>query len=185
MQRKKNRPNFSQSESEFLISCLDRHQDWATIVCLVGGGQEIHTGEAGIGAWVEALNSSFPDWNIYISSKLTDSEYGASDLLSSIASFPNVVLRDELHLAVSMRSFRAENVSLLIKQILDLEETAARSTLASINENYPIVITRDLKKAKRWLKSQARGTERYGIVVSLFLFVRGIMVPTAGFEPAT
>jgi hypothetical protein len=166
MQRKKNRPNFEQSESEFLISCLDRHKDWASIVCLVGGGQEIHTGEAGIGAWIDALNNSFPDWNIYISSRMTDSEYGASELLSRIASLPNVVVKDELHLAVSMRSFRAENVSLLIKQLLDLEEDAARTTLASINENYPIVITRDLNSAKGWLRKQARGSERFGIVVS-------------------
>ncbi len=166
MLRKKNHPNFTQSESDFLISCMDRHQDWATIVCLVGGGQEIHTGEAGIGAWIEALNNSFQDWHIYISSQLTESEYGATELLSRIASMPNVVFKDELHLAVSMRSFRAENVSLLIKQLLDLEEDAARCTLASINENYPIVITRDLKRAKQWLREKAQGNERYGIVAS-------------------
>ncbi len=77
MRRKKNKPNFNQSEPEFLISCLDRHSDWAVIVCLVGGGQEINTGEAGISEWIESLNRSFPDWHIYISSRLTDSEYGA------------------------------------------------------------------------------------------------------------
>ncbi len=44
MLRKKHTPNFIKSEPEFLISCLDRHPDWAVIVCLVGGGQEINTG---------------------------------------------------------------------------------------------------------------------------------------------
>ena len=67
MQRKKGQPNFNQSEPEFLLSCIDRHQDWGIVVCLVGGGQEINTGEAGISEWVEALNRAFPDWRIYIS----------------------------------------------------------------------------------------------------------------------
>lgn len=163
-QRKKNL-NFNMSEPEFLISCLERHQDWAVIVCLVGGGQEIHTGEAGIGEWIESLNKSYSGWHIYLSSRLTDSEYGAGKILNNLASRPNVVYEDELHLAVSMRSFRAENVSLLVKQLLDLDIEGARHTLEQIKK-YPIVITRDLVEAKKWLRKQARGSERYGIVVS-------------------
>lgn len=166
MKRRKNTPNFNVSEPEFLISCLDRHPDWAVIVCLVGGGQEINTGEAGIGEWIESLNRSYPKWHIYISSRLTDSEYGAEKVLGKVVEHSNVINKDELHLAVSMRSFRAENVSLLVKQVLDLEPGEARKTLANLEEKYPIVITRDINKAKQWLKNQARGSERYGIVVS-------------------
>jgi len=166
MRRKKNKPNFNYSEPEFLISCLDLHPDWAVIVCLVGGGQEINTGEAGIGEWLESLNRSFPKWHIYISSRLTDSEYGAGEVLKTVASRPNVVYKDELHLAVSMRSFRAEHVSLLVKQILDLDINEAHATLEKVKANYPVAITRNLGKAKQWLKKQARGSERYGIVVS-------------------
>jgi len=166
MLRKKSVPNFNISEPEFLISCLDRHPDWAVIVCLVGGGQEINTGEAGISEWIEALNRSYPDWRIYISSRLTDSEYGAGKVLQDLSSHSHVTINENLHLAVSMRSFRAENVSQLVKQILDLDTEGARKTLSELNEKYPIVITRDLAKAKEWLRSQARGTERYGIVVS-------------------
>ncbi len=166
MRRKKNRPDFNQSEPEFLISCIDRHDDWGVIVCLVGGGQEINTGEAGISEWVEALNRSFPDWHIHISDRLTDSEYDAGKVLEHIGTRPNVSFNSDLHLAVSMRSFRAENVSQLVKQMLDLDVEGARRTLEQVNPNYPIVITRDLAKAKQWMKKQARGTERYGIVVS-------------------
>jgi hypothetical protein len=166
MLRRKNTPQFKISEPEFLISCLDRHSDWAVVVCLVGGGQEINTGEAGISEWIEALNRSYPDWHIYISSRLTDNEYGAGKILEEIKSRSNIIYKDELHLAVSMRSFRAENVSLLVKQLLDLKINEARTTLANVDSKYPIVITRDLSKAKQWLKQQARGTERYGIVVS-------------------
>lgn len=166
MLRKKGRPNFRKSEPEFLISCLDRHKDWAVVVCLVGGGQEINTGEAGISEWVEAVNRSFPDWNIYISSRLHDSEYGAGKVLEQVKNHKKLITIDELHLSVSMRSFRAENVSLLIKQILDLDTAKARETLTVIGSQYPMVVTRDIAKAKAWLKEQARGSERYGIVVS-------------------
>ena len=166
MQRKKNRPNFAQSEPEFLISCMDRHRDWAVIVCLVGGGQEINTGEAGISEWVESIKRSYPHWKLHISPKLTDREYGAGQLLESLSSHSGVQFREELHLAVSMRSFRAEKVSLFVKHLLDMEENNAASTLASFKHRYPIVLTRQLQKAKDWLKSKARGTERYGIVVS-------------------
>jgi hypothetical protein len=166
MHRKKKVPNFEKSEPEFLISCLDRHSDWGVVVCLVGGGQEINTGEAGISEWIESLLRSFPNWRIYISSRLTDSEYAAGHTLNRLAIRPNVEFRDELHLGVSMRSFRAENVSLLIKQILDLDVGQAQQTLQDIDEHYPIVLTRNLQRAKQWMRSQARGTERYGIVVS-------------------
>jgi len=135
-------------------------------VCLVGGGQEINTGEAGISEWIESLIRTFPHWRIYISSKLTDSEYGAGDVLSKISSRHGVEYKDELHLGVSMRSFRAENVSLLVKQTLDLDANIANRTLKQVSSKYPIVITRDLREAKGWLKRQARGTERYGILVS-------------------
>lgn len=166
MQRKKHISNFSKSEPEFLISCLDRHSDWAVIVCLVGGGQEINTGEAGISEWIESLIRSFPDWHLFISPRLNDSEYGSGSVLKKIKSRSNTVFKEELHLAVSMRSFRAENVSLLVKHLLDCNLDQARVVLKEVQDKYPIVITRDLSKAKQWLKRQARGSERYGIVVS-------------------
>ncbi len=166
MRQKKNTPNFNQSEPEFLISCLDRHLDWAVVVCLVGGGQEIITGEAGISEWIESLNRSFPDWHIYISSRLIDSEYGAGKILDQIKARPNIVQKDQLHLSVSMRSFRAEDVSLLVKQLLDMDVDGASETLTKVKSKYPIIITRNLSKAKLWLREKARGSERYGIVVS-------------------
>lgn len=80
MKRKKGVSNFADSEPQFLIRYVDRHKDWAVILCLVGGGQEINRGESGIGAWLEAVRTSFPHWNMYISSRLTDSEYAAADV---------------------------------------------------------------------------------------------------------
>jgi len=166
MSRKKNRAGFEMSEPEFLISYMDRHQDWAVIICLVGGGQEIHNGEAGIGEWLRALERSFPQWQVYISDHLIDSEYQASDILEAWPLPQKVSYRKDLHLSVSIRSFRAEKVSSFVKYLLDIEPDNASSELNAFREKYPVVLTRELSKAKRWLKTQARGSERYGIVVS-------------------
>jgi hypothetical protein len=166
MLRKKGTPNFSISEPEFLISCLDRHQDWAVIVCLVGGGQEINTGEAGISEWIESVNRSFPEWRVYVSNQLTDSEYAAGKSLEILKTHKYVFTNPALHLSVSLRSFRAEHLSLLIKNTLDLNIEEAQSNYRNIKHKYPIVLTRSVTQAKQWLKQQARGTERYGILVS-------------------
>ena len=166
MQQKKHISGFDQSEPQFLISCLDRHPDWAVVVCLIGGGQEINTGEAGMSEWIDALTRSFGHWRIFVSSRLTDSEYGAGAALETLDQRSNVTYLDDLHLSVSMRSFRAENVSLLVKQLLDLDMPEARNTLAELNSRYPVVITRDLPKAKQWLRARARGSERFGLVAS-------------------
>jgi len=166
MLRKKRRPGFSDSEPEFLISYMDRHKDWAVIVCLVGGGQEINTGEAGIDAWLDAVNRRFPDWEMFISSRLTDSEYAAGRALDIVRERPRTKFDDSLHLAVSMRSFRAENVSAFVKALLDCDEAEAKKAFAQLAARYPIAITRNLDVAKRWIRERARGTERYGLVAS-------------------
>ena len=166
MRRKKRRAGFSQSEPEFLISCMDRHQDWAVIICLVGGGQEINIGEAGIDAWLEAINTFFPKWHMYISSRLTDTEYAAGRALDRVSQRHDAHLDDCLHLAVSMRSFRAENVSAFVKALLDCEKQQARDAFSSLADRYPIAVTRDLNLAKQWIRARARGSERFGIVAS-------------------
>lgn len=166
MERKKQQPGFNQSEPEFLISCMDRHADWAVVVALVGGGQEINTGEAGISEWIQALRRSFPDWHIHISPRLQDAEYGAGKVLDELKGHEQLTLNDDLHLSVPLRSFRSEHVSALVKQMLDHDHEVARGTFEKLRKRYPIVITRDVGRAKAWLKEQARGTERYGMVVS-------------------
>jgi hypothetical protein len=166
MKRKKKRPGFSQSEPEFLISYMDRHKDWAVIVCLVGGGQEINTGEAGISAWLSAVIEHFPDWKMFISSRLHDSEYAAGNTLNLAQQNAQTNLDDSLHLAVSMRSFRAENVSAFVKGALDCEKEAAREAYQKLRDRFPIFLARDLSKAKAWVRSKARGSERYGLLAS-------------------
>ena len=170
MKRKKGRPGFTQSESELLLSALDRHDDWAVVVCLVGGGQEINTGEAGIGAWLESVRTAFPGWDVFISPHLTDSEYAATGALARLtesrAGAAAATFEPALHLATSMRSFRAESLSRFVKALLDGEAEAGRELLESFREQYPIVLTRSMRAARRWIRQQRRGTERAGLVAS-------------------
>jgi hypothetical protein len=166
MRMKKGRPDFDRSEPEFLISCMDRHKDWAVVVCLVGGGQEINKGEAGIFGWSQAVKESFPDWKLYASDQLYDAEYGGESTIEDLRTIKDTKFVPELHLKSSMRSFRSENVSLFVKQLLDLEMSQAQVTFKEISEKYPIVLTRDLERGREWLREKARGSERYGIVVS-------------------
>lgn len=166
MQRKKGQPGFAMSEPEFLISCMDRHKDWAVIVCLVGGGQEINTGEAGIVEWLRAASARFAHWAIHISPELAGEEYGGSALPTELAKLPQVFTHPALHLSVSMRSFKAKHVSSFVKQLLDLNVPGARDTFRQLRDDYPIVLCRSVSQARRWLRGQARGSERYGIMVS-------------------
>ena len=166
LNRKKGFAEFPMSEGEFLVWSLDQRKDWAVIVCLVGGGQEINTGEAGIGEWIRALNVSFPNWQVYISSQLTAKEYAEGMVSELLKENPRVTYSEDLHLAVSMRSFRAESLSNMVHYLLDGESEKAKEVYESIVNRYPIVLTRDLEKAKKWLRNKARGNERYGLVVS-------------------
>ena len=158
-------PNFPVSEAAFLIWSLDQREDWATIICLVGGGQEINTGEAGISEWIKALNEQFPHWNVYISPKLTDAEYAEGKVNELLKDNPNVEYSEDLHLGVSLRSYRAEKLSAFVHALLDFDKSAAK-IYAEIKDKYPIVLTRDMKKARKWLHEKVRGTERTGVLVT-------------------
>ena len=159
-------PNFPMSESAFLIWSLDQREDWATIVCLVGGGQEIHDGEAGISEWIYALNEKFPHWKVYISPKLTEPEYAEGQVNELLKENKNVTYSENLHLGVSLRSFRAEKLSAFVHALLAVEPEKAAELYNEIKDRYPIVLTRDMKKAKEWLHSNVRGTERTGVLIT-------------------
>ena len=166
MQRKRGQPDFDMSEPEFLIGVMDRRPDWCTVVCLVGGGQEINTGEAGISEWISALETRFPEWEVHVSPRISLPEYIPQGEAKEFLSSPRVCAEEHLHLAVSMRSFRAETLSELIGHIVDNDLAAAAAGYQSIKDRYPICLTRDLHAARSWLRSRARGTERFGLVAS-------------------
>lgn len=158
-------PNFPMSEAAFLIWSLDQRKDWAVIICLVGGGQEINTGEAGISEWIKALNEKYQHWKVYISPELTEAEYAEGKVNELLASNPNVTYSNDLHLSVSLRSYRSEKVSAFVHALLAFDPKAAE-LYQDISEKYPILLTRDMDKAREWLHKKARGTERTGVLVT-------------------
>ena len=159
-------PNFPMSEAAFLIWSLDQREDWATIVCLIGGGQEINTGEAGIAEWIEALNNRFQHWKIYISDKLTEPEYAEGKVNELLKHNSNVEYSDRLHLGVSLRSFRAERLSAFVHSLLSFNPDAEKLYQNISSHRYPIVLTRSMDKARAWLRQQARGSQQTGILIS-------------------
>ena len=164
MQTKRNQIGFNKSEPEYLIEVMDRHEDWAVIIALVGGGQEINTGEVGLLGWLNALDEKFSHWDAYYSADLLNGEYVASNLTASHLSKGTVL--PCLHLATSMRSFRAEKLSSFIHYLIDGDSVFARKLFTTFSHLYPIKVTRDLDTAKKWIKSQSRATESIGILAS-------------------
>lgn len=158
--------NFPMSEAAFLIWSLDQREDWATIVCLIGGGQEINTGEAGISEWITALNDRFPYWKVYISDKLTEPEYAEGRVNELLKHNSNVEYSDRLHLGVSLRSFRAERLSAFVHSLLSFNPDAEALYHSVVSHHYPIVLTRSMDKARTWLRQHARGTQQTGILIS-------------------
>ena len=166
MSRKKGIQGFDMSEPEFLISVLDRHNDWSIIICLIGGGQEINTGEAGLPEWFSAIQRDYPHWDVFVSNKLTDQEYTNGENIYSTLTDKQLTVKNELHLSVSIRSYRSEKLAAFVKAFLDANTQEARAIYAQLKDDYPIVVTRNIDDAKKWLRSKARGGEGFGITAS-------------------
>ena len=166
MKVKKGVSNFDFSEPEFLISTLDRHNDWAVVVCLVGGGQEINSGEAGLPEWFSSLRRRFSNWDVYITPQLNDVEYRRDYQWSEMLQGLNVIESNDFHLSTSVRSFRTPDLSSFVKALLDLDIDKAKNLYERIKNKYPILLTRNLDEAKQWVRNQSRGTTRYGLLAS-------------------
>jgi hypothetical protein len=179
MAQKKGIADFGYSEPEFLISTMDRHNDWACVICLIGGGQEINTGEAGLAEWFNSLRRSFANWQVYVSGSLDDKEYLGKETYDQMIEGLSVTQKSKLHLATSIRSFRSEKLSEFVKLLLDNDTAGAQRAHAQLAEKYPIYFTRDLNTANNWVRERARGDERYGLIASsnaLRLKAEGIFV---------
>ena len=166
MRKRHGNHGFDLSEPEFLISVMDRHQDWCVIICLIGGGQEINTGEAGLLEWLTALQDHFSCWLVHASSLLEDRHYMVAEKAANMLQSTHIQKHQDLHLSVCMRSFRAERLSAFVTEVLDGDSTQAKLLLREISQRYPIVLTRTLDIAREWLRQQARGSERFGLVAS-------------------
>jgi hypothetical protein len=166
MQQKRNQASFNQSEPEFLIGVMDRHDEWCVVIALVSGGQEINDGEAGLNGWFSALEKHYLDWHVYYSEKLKQKEYAGENVELNLLQNTKSFSEHSLHLATSMRSFRADKLSHFVHYLIHNQPTQALSIYKEISAHYPISVTRDLSKAKVWIKAQKRGLESCGLIAS-------------------
>jgi hypothetical protein len=188
MKRKRGQDNFSMSEPDFLLSVMNRHKDWCVVVCLIGGGQEINTGEAGITEWITALKENYQDWEIHFSDEIFKSDYALSREWLVDQGPLKLHIEPDLNLSVSLRSFRAEKLSAFVSAVISGDASDAREIKRHLT-HYPIYLTRDLSTAKDRLRKWARGSERIGLVASSNairlkpsgIFVKGEIDPTLWF----
>lgn len=188
MREKRGQLGFSQSEPKFLLGVMDRHQDWCVVICLVGGGQEINTGEAGLPEWLQALSTTYPAWGVHMPSKVLGLEYLPSDGAERFEACRRAIFAPALHLSVSIRSFRAEKLSQFVAALIDSQTEEARRLYAELGR-YPIMLTRKLDAARDWLRRHRRGNERAGLLASSNalrlkpegVFVRAKIEPTDWF----
>ena len=156
------------SEAELLFEFMNRHNGWSVIIALVGGGQEINTGEGGISEWGKALENKYKNWEIHISEQLLsgDSSTAGKTLFDTIPENITIYKNQNLHLSVSQRSFKANNLNAWVNALINNETENALQLSESISEVYPLLITRKLDTAKSWLKNKKSGNKRIGLVAS-------------------
>lgn len=165
---KKSNGEITESEPEVLLSIMNRYNDWAVIIALIGGGQEINTGEAGLREWGKSIEEKFTNWKVYISPELKQGDHSTGNLtlFERIPTNVEVVEDINLHLRVSIRSYKAQELSQWVGLVLENKSEEANMIYKNKLKHYPVFITRNLETAKSWLKKKARGTRRTGIVAS-------------------
>ena len=188
MKRKRGQDDFCMSEPDFLLSVMNRHKDWCVVVCLIGCGQEINIGEAGVSEWITALKENYRDWEIHFSDEIFNLDDTLDFNWLQNQSDLDIHLEPDLHLAVSLRSFRAENLSKFVAELIAGNSEGAIQIKEQLI-NYPIYLTRNLSEAKKTLREWSRGSERIGLVASSNairlkpegIFVKGEIDPTHWF----
>lgn len=165
MRRKRGQTGFDQSEPAFLLSVMDRRPDWCVVVALIGEGQEINRGEAGVAEWVRALQADLPHWQVALPPHLLEDASSLDAGLRWHLDQRNPTLDDALHLAWSVRSFRADSVSRFVAAMLG-EDAAAAAALRPDPSQFPILRTRSLAAARGWLRARRRAGERSGLLAT-------------------
>jgi hypothetical protein len=156
------------SEAELIFEFMSRHKDWAVIIALIGGGQEINTGEGGISEWGKALQTKYQNWEVHVSPELIDFKniIDSQNLFTENTESLKIFKNESLHLSVSQRSFKAANLNNWVAAVLDNKPIEAKKIINSIEKAYPISITRDVEKAKQWLRNKKTGNKRIGMLAS-------------------
>lgn len=182
MSRKHNKDDLlSVSEPSLLYRIMDRHKDWAVMICLVGLGQDIYDGEVGINEWFRCGISEYKNWEMFYSAEIFSQVEDKEIDFAMIKGCSRCHEVTELHLKTSIRSFRADKQSKFVDYLLGNSPENAKEVYDEIVKRYPIYVTRDIDVAKKWAKKQVRGSQRCGVLAcssAQRLKPEGIYVPT-------
>ena len=182
MTRKHNNdPAMSVSEPYLLYSIMDRHEDWAVMICLVGLGQDIYDGEVGINEWFKCGIQNYPAWELFYSPEIFEQIEDKNIDRELIEKCSRCHKVSELHLKTSIRSFRADKQCQFVDALLDNDPVEAARVYSLISEKYPVYVTRDISKARSWVRNQVRGSQRCGMLAcssAQRLKPEGVYVPT-------
>src|ERR1700677_3565910 len=164
--RKKNGQDMS--EPEIMLSIMDRHQGWAVLIALVGGGQEINTGEAGLAEWGKTLKEKFPKWRVFVSPKALEEDASLAGhrlFIDNDCGSLKIDTEPALHLEVNLRSYRARKLAEWVDAVLNNEQLKAAKIFPELSD-FPVALTRSLPTARKWLRKRTRGHRRCGLVAS-------------------
>jgi hypothetical protein len=148
------------SEAGHLLDVMGRHPGWAVVVCLIGGGQEIHDGEGGVAEWGRAL-AARGDWLV----RAAPDAVAATDPRQRLPALPALRMDPRLHLDVPVRSLRNPFVADWVDTVLH-RDAAAAAAIAHAHGPMPFALTRDLQTMRAWLRAACRGRKRAGLVAS-------------------
>jgi hypothetical protein len=179
----------NKSEAEMIIEFMNGHDGWAVIVALVGPGQEINTGEAGISEWGNAIINKFRKWEVHTSKELTDvnSKLVSKPLFDEEQDLSELIIHkdDRLFLKVNQRSFKAKDLISWVDLLLTNQPEKARELSIALKEHFPLFITREINTAKKILKEKMAPGQRIGLIASsqgLRLRPYGVIARDADFD---
>ena len=180
MKSKHDEEEMAMSEPSLLYKIMDRHQDWAVMVCLVGLGQDIYDGEVGINEWFECGINEYTNWEMFYSKDIFSQVEDKQIDRKKIEGCSRCHEKSALHLKTSIRSFRSDKQCQFVDNLLDNNPEKTKEIYNQISEKYPVFITRDINAAKNWAKNQVRGSQRCGVLAcssAQRLKPEGIYVP--------
>lgn len=162
---------------------MARHEGWAVIIALIGGGQEIHAGEAGLAAWGDAI-AKHPEWEVVTSPEAVTggASVAGSRLFREGCSCAGKVRQEpSLHLAICKRSYESEATAAWVNAVLD---GRPKEACELAGQSLPVFLTRDIAAARSWLMANAKGNRRTGLIASsgaARLRADGVEAPTFKF----
>ncbi len=159
----RNKPSrLTMSEPAHTLEIMGRHEGWAVVVALIGNGQEINTGEAGLAEWGRVVAGSAGAWRAVAARRALRAEDPVQRLAEAEADWLD--LDEDLDLTVPVRSVRESAGAAWVDAVLRGAVAEARDIAEGCA--LPFLLARDLDAMRAALRRLARGRRRAGLVAA-------------------